>query len=829
MSVPHLSRRLAKKAYRMVRVFVRGLFGLVILGMLLFVFLRVYGVPGPLLREIIKRANKVGIPIEVEGITLTLHGWRADHVRYYSTNPDDLEPLFQADRVFFSVRDGNPETVDSEGWNVEVEAEGINMNPSVEWGVEIPMTSASRHIDQLEVALAFTPDRILLSQGKMTWLGSRFNVNGSILKRTDKKPQPSAQRVEGPQQRQKTVSPTRITAKQFQAFEDRIKRITLPAGANIDIGFSVDMANYSSSSLELAVHADGMGMRGVEFTKGEIVLSYAYPTIELKRAGLFRENQSVQLSGEYNLASKEAKGSLCNSILSNHLLLLLPAKVHDFLAKAELRFDYLPCLEIDFGPSLAKELLNQISGVFSIRGLAYRGFEVEALRGSIKRENNRLEFTNLKGSALGQEERAEEMGSAMYGGFAEGTVFWDGNTHEFGVDVDASLDPNLLVRALSPVEIATNIIRRFHFKDQPPRGHVAVGADLDDLNTFYINIQALANDVIIQGVDFSSVNITQTYKHGKLNLDPVAAMQGVGFIKGSALFDFYESTADFDLFSSMDPADLEDLIFPEIQLFGNTITAGGKINITTDGIFDWGSMKQTDFSAMVEAERLGLSVAALDHFTAEIGGKGPVVSVKNATFSLYGGEGEGEFSIAWNPSLEPLPYEAEFSFSNSDFRQFLLFFSRDRPVTVSGRMTGNVHVEADLSTNFFSVATGAGFVRVEKGQLADLPLFNGFSRLMRKVFPSFTVFSITSLRGNFTIEGGEVLSEDAYFEGNVLSAKGRGSYSPVRGFDAHIQTQVFSEGTISKVVRAITDPLMKLLEIKLEGPLANPSWNLEKF
>ena len=813
----------------MVRVFVRGLFGLILLGMLLFVFLRVYGVPDPLLREIIKRANKVGIPIEVEGITLTLHGWRADHVRYYSTNPDDLEPLFQADRVFFSARGRKPETVDSKGWNVEVEAEEINMNPSVEWGVEIPMTSASRHIDQLEVLLSFTPDRILLSQGKMTWLGSHFNVNGTVMKRPDKKPHPSDQRLEGLRPRQKTVFPIRITAKQFQTFEDQIKRLTLPAGANVDIGFSVDMANYSSSTLELAVQADGMGMRGVEFTKGEIALAYAYPIIELKCAGLFRESQSVQLSAEYNLESKEAKGSLYNSILSNRLLLLLPAKVHDLLAKAELQFDYLPRLEIDFGPSLAKELLNQISGVFSIRGLAYKGIEVEALSGSIKRKNNRLEFTNLKGSALGQEERMEEMGSTMHGGFAEGTVFWDGETHEFGVDVDASLDPNLLVRALSPVEIATNIIRRFHFKDRPPRGHVAVGADLDDLSTFYINIQALANDVIIQGVDFSSVNITQTYKRGKLNLDPVAAMQGIDFIKGSALLDFYESTAAFDLFSSMDPADLEDLIYPEIQLFGNSINAGGGINITAAGIFDWGSMKQTDFSVLVETERLGIPVAELDHFSAEISGKGPVISVKNATFSLYGGEGEGGFSIVWNPSRKNLPYESNFSFSNSDFRQFLVFFSRDRPVNVSGRMTADVHIEADLSTNFFSTATGAGFVRVENGQLADLPLFNGFSRLMRKVFPSFTVFSITSLRGSFTIEGGEVLSKDAYFEGNLLSAKGRGSYSPVSGFDAYIQTQVFSEGTISKVVRAITDPLMKLLEIKLEGSLANPSWNLEKF
>jgi len=339
----------------------------------------------------------------------------------------------------------------------------------------------------------------------------------------------------------------------------------------------------------------------------------------------------------------------------------------------------------------------------------------------------------------------------------------------------------------------------------------------------------MANDVAIQGVKFSSVNITQTYRHGKLNLDPIAAMQGADFIRGSVWLDFHESTATFDTLSSIAPADLEDLIYPNLNLFGSHIMTGGKTDISAQGVFDWGSMQRTDFSVKAEVERLGIPVAELDRFTAEIVGEGPVIAVKNAKFGLYGGEGEGEFSIAWSPSLKTLPYEAGLSFSGVDFRKCLVFLCGDRPITISGKMDGNAHFEADLSTNFFSTANGGGFVRVEDGQLADLPLFNGFSRLMRKVIPSFTLFSITSLRGNFRIADGVILSEDAYFEGDVLSAKGRGSYSQASGFDALVQVQMFSEGRISKVVRVITDPLMKLLEMKLTGTLADPSWRLEKF
>ncbi len=823
MNPPHFSRRLAKGAYRATQIFVFILSGFAVLAVVAFVFLRTCGVPGPLLREVVRRVNAVGIPVEVDGITLTLHGWRAEQVRYYSANPDDLEPLFLARQVFFSVR--NSKLKGGEGshtWGLDVKAIGVGINPSVEWGVAIPASSPVRQVERIEASLGFSSDRILISHGEMDWLGSHFKVDGTILK-GERKTGPA------PTRKQKTLFPVFITESQFQSFENHLKTLSLPNGARVEIDFSIDTADYSASRVDLAVEAEEMGFRGVGFSGAEIAASYAYPTLQIERVGLFQGNQSLQLNGEYNLDSKTAEGALRNSITSNRLLLLLPDWIHDGFAKAELRIDHLPRLEIGVGPAPVGELLNHLSGAFSICGLGYQGVEVDTLRGRVKRENNRLEFTELQGSVLGQEARAEEMGSAMHGGSAEGTVFWDGNTREFGVDVDACLDPNILVQALSPIKIATNIIRRFRFEDRPPRGHVSVGASLNDLDTFYIDIQAQANDASIQGVEFTSVNITQTYRHGKLTLDPVVAMQGVDFIEGSALLDFHASTVVFNGLSSMDPADLEDLIYPGIDLFGNHIKAGGDVRIAAHGVFDWGSMRQTDFSVTVEAERLGIPIAVLDRFTAEVVGDGPVIAVKNASFGLYGGEGSGEFSLAWNPSQENLPYETDLSFSGVDFNECLLFLRGDRPVDVSGTMAGNAHIEADFSTNFFSSANGGGGVRVEEGQLADLPLFNGFSRLMRKVFPSFTLFSITSFRGNFRIVDGVILSEDAYFEGDVLSAKGRGSYSQASGFDALVQVQMFSEGRISKVVRAITDPLMKLLEMKLEGTLSDPSWKLDKF
>ncbi len=513
MSVPHISRRLAARTYRVVRILIRLIFVLVLLGLLLFVYLRVQGVPGPLLRMAMRRANDAGIPVSVEGITLTLNGWRADRVRYYSNHPDDLDPLFESEHVFFSVhRQGGTKEM-----KVETRAVGVKVSPSVEWGISIPESSSVRTIKQVDVDLDFLEDRINLSNGRLEWLGSRFNINGTILKGT-----PGLQSRSG--ERQGTVSPVLVSASQVQALEEKLKILSLPSGAEIDIDFEVDTGNYTASHLNFSVHAEGLTLREIEFSRAEVSGSYAYPWLRLKRVGVFEGKQSLQLSGAYNLKTHNMEGTLFNSITSNRLLMLLPESVHNLMAKAQLRIDHLPRLEINFGPAPAKEVLNHLAGSFSIRGVGYQGLEVEAVRGRVERKNNRLEFSQLQGSALGQEHRAAEAGSSMHGGTAEGLIFWDGNTREFGVDLDATFDPHILVQALSPIKIATNIIHYFSFKDQPPRGHISLGSNVDDWKTFYIDIQMVANEVAFRGVELSSINMTQTYREGKLVLDPVAAI-----------------------------------------------------------------------------------------------------------------------------------------------------------------------------------------------------------------------------------------------------------------------------------------------------------------
>ena len=417
----------------------------------------------------------------------------------------------------------------------------------------------------------------------------------------------------------------------------------------------------------------------------------------------------------------------------------------------------------------------------------------------------------------------------MEGGTVHGSVFWDAGENTFGVTASGSMDPNLLVGPLDMVRIATNVIQRFRFKDQPPKMSLELGSNLSDWSTFFIRIQGMGNEVFFQDTELSSLNTVAYYKGGVLKLDPLAAMRGVDFMKGTTSIDFKKSIAWFDAFGSLRPSVVEDLVYPGYNIFGNKIITEGNTQIKARGTIDWEDMDSTRFEADVEAEQITIPVGKGQAFEATVVGKGPVISVLDAKFDLYGGKGDADFKIRIEPETNSLPYSVHLDGENLDFKEAVQFLRPGQELNISGTMSGSIDFEADMLSEFFTSANGTGTVSVAKGQLADLPLFSGFSRLIRKVVPSFKVFSITSLQCSFTLKDGVIHTEDAYFGGDVISASAEGSYSHSEGYDALVKASIMRNKGIGKVVHIITSPIMKIFEMELTGPYEEPSWRLKRL
>jgi len=820
--MPSFSQRLGGRVYTVVHFLVKLLTVVLVLVMVAFVFLRVHGVPGPLLREVVRRLNSAGVPIDIASVKLTLRGWRASDVRYYSRHPDDLKPMIQAAEVLFK-RAVLPEGVPSEKLIFDVKAKGVVLTPSVEWGVEFPQASTLGVIDAAQVAVLFQPDRIQLNNGTLNWMGIDFHAEGTFLRKRVEAVKPEVEAGVQP------ALPSLVSSETMQRVENGLKSLKLNGTGRVDIEFLIDPQNLAASTLVCTSSITDVVFRDVALSRAEASIRYDYPRLTLEQASLYKDNQVFCVEGSYALDTRLAQVSVSNQILSKRLLLLLPQRLLEVLTRIELGFETLPTIDISFGPAHFRELLNHVSGSFNVRNAHYRNLEIESLRGKVSREKDRLELLGLKGMVGGQENRGDELGSCMTGGDVAGEVFWDASKKEYGVYAEGCFDPNLLLDPLYFSKTATNVIRRFRFKEQPPSARVELGQNYSVEGTFFINIQGSALDVFVHDVPFTSVSTTVSYKQGILTLDPVAASQGGDVVKGSASLDFKNGLATFDAEGSVSPEAMEQVIYPGSDLFKDKIRFSGKTAVKARGCVDWRHMRATDFEAHVEAEHCGLPVAMLDDLSANVTGKGPDIGIHDAAFNIYGGQGSGALSLRLDLRGKEIPYTLDVVLSNVDFSKTMKKLRPEYNLGVSGNMSGEAHLRSDFSRRFPDGTNGRGRVDVKDGQLADLPLFSGFSKAMRKVIPAFNVFSINSLSGDFEITDGVISSDNAYFDGDFLSAKGQGSYSVYSGFDAHVQAQVFSENRLSKVLRVITDPFFKLLELKLEGPLSDPSWRLERF
>jgi len=811
-------RRLFVWTHRIFRFLVRTILVLLLCAAIFFLYLRLFGLPDFILKKVMQRVNNAGVPVSIERIVLTMGGWRADGIRYYSDSPDDLEPLFYVKTVYFSILK-NPDNV---GMNVDVDMLSVHCTPSVKWNIKIPKNSDVLHLQRVKAILSFSPKEILLVDGETTWLDFRFHINGKILK--GKKTYFPKGLKQG---EKKTFS---FTEEQFNNLKKQLKIFNLPEGVDVTIDFLVDTEKYEDSSLNFSLSSKNFFIKKIPFSEINLEGKILNPKLTLDHFILSQGEQSIQLNGQYNWKNKKIKAWVFNSILSTRLLTFLPPKIKKQIEKYGFKINQLPQLNLYFGPTTYQKLLNHLKGTFSLNRLVYKGLMVEQVQGNVQRNKNRLEINNIQAKVRGQQKNSAKIGSALYGGEATGALFWDENTRKFGIEGDMNFDPNLLLKPLEQVKIATKIINYFKLKKIPPQAHIELGANVDNWKTFYLTIQATAENGSFRGVPFSSLNTKAVYKNYKLRLDPLSLFQDNAFLKGSALIDFHHSTAEFEGDTTLNPADIEMAIYPSsLHLFSDKIKLSGKTRISAEGVVDWSkTMKKMDFKANVSADHIKIPIGYAQNIKAIVVGKGPTIVVTNATLAICSGSGKGNFKIWLDKLSHSIPYQINASFSKINFKNMVMRYS-NKPISATGLLSGKINLYADLATNFFDRAIGTFSIRIENGKLADLPLFKEFSKVIRFVIPKFKALSITRLIGDFKINNRKIASDNVLFSGDVISAAGRGSYSPKTGFDALVQAHILKKKGLLGIIDFVTSPFTKLFEMHLSGTMDKPVWRLGTF
>ena len=113
------------------------------------------------------------------------------------------------------------------------------------------------------------------------------------------------------------------------------------------------------------------------------------------------------------------------------------------------------------------------------------------------------------------------------------------------------------------------------------------------------------------------------------------------------------------------------------------------------------------------------------------------------------------------------------------------------------------------------------------GQLGEIHLLGLLSELLSKTLLNFTSLRLDSAQADFKLDGNKIGFSQVKIQGPRASIDARGDYlleSRTLDFSARVFPLQESKFILADALGALLTPLSNVLELKLTGPLAKPSW-----
>jgi hypothetical protein len=146
----------------------------------------------------------------------------------------------------------------------------------------------------------------------------------------------------------------------------------------------------------------------------------------------------------------------------------------------------------------------------------------------------------------------------------------------------------------------------------------------------------------------------------------------------------------------------------------------------------------------------------------------------------------------------------------------------DRFVSSRNNVRLDLSLSAEGTLDDLYSYRGSGNAALEGAELGELRLLGGLSALL-----DFTALRFNSARTDFRVEGPTLVFPSVNITGEKSAIQAHGDYSLQRrqlNFNARVYP--FHEGgsLLQNVVGAVLTPISSILEVKLTGPLDQPSW-----
>ena len=762
------------------------------------------GLPPSLTRRITAQVQAAGIPLQIQSIRLsTHHGWVINNARLYSTSPDDLQPLLSAKKLYVMLWPVDWKNTAGGGWRIKIFVRDLGVSLGRPWESVLPETHPFRNMSKLEASLVAAPGRITVENAELNWGGVTITSRGTAVF-------PVVGQI-----RQNTADFRRSAAKAA----DALSQLKCDKPPQLDLSFNFNDAQPEENSLDVVLTAGGLTLSDRVFKQLSGALNYRNQIWTLSALQLNRSNrEQLVLRGTFNIENSNAQVSAENTLSAADLFSLLPEEARSAVAQTGVkpygRFDFSAAL----GPAPYDLLTEKVNIQVQQAQLKYQDITLDPLAFHLVRDGNQVAATNLQ--------------SRVNGGPVTGSFQLDLESKAWSARVQTQCDPAL---AGLYDEDLKEFLRRFRFPNELLKTELTLSQAAPSES--FVIAGTLSGDRFTCGdVPIGHLETFMVYSNRVLDLTPLNISRDKEQFRGSIQVDFDRKLAFFNVTNSFPPADIARALVPEERTILEQIRFTGPVYSAGSGQIDYGGCTNQNFKGSFRAENIGMGKIQASAFNADFSGRGTQLAFTNAAIQLYSGlaEGSAEFHILLKDISAP--YHINARISQLDLAQLLSQVSTGDYNRTHGQLAATLDFTADANGGFWKSVQGGGRVKIENGHLADIPLFGGFSRLTQSAFPGFNLFSLTAFSADYQLHDGAIWSDNAQLGGTLVSARGRGNYSPEKGIDFIVAAEPLRQTSGNdkegnqlqrlavSALREGAAPFLRLLEFKLEGPLEKPEW-----
>ncbi len=765
------------------------------------------GLPPGLTQRITAQLRESGIPLQIESIRLSTHrGWVLKNARLYSTSPDDLQPLLSAKKlyVFFWPVDWKKP---ADGWHVKIFVRDLGVSLGRPWEESLPQEHPFRTVDRLKAELTVSKTQITVESTDLRWGGIRISASGS------------AQFAEAEQTGHPTLEAGSFAQRAVKVAQG-LNRLKCGQPPQIELSFRLDENRPENNSLKVRLAAESVVWqeRTYEQLLGKVGYDNSIWTLsELKLSRSDREQ--FTLSGSFNFANSNVQVSVSNSLSATDLFNLLPKGTQSAIAQSGIK----PYGRLDFtasaGPAELSGLSETVQVHLGMAQLKRQDLTLDPLSFHLTRSGDRIEVTNIQARANG--------------GPVAGSFVFDLSSKAWTATAQAQCDP-------APVGTLTGgglqeFIGRFRFPTEQPKAELTLSqAGAGEPMTIIGTLSG--SRFTCAGVPADRFTTSMIYSNHTLNLAPLHVARGDAAFDGCVQVDFIRSLGRFSATNSLPPPDIARALAPSQHTVLEQFRFSGPVYAAGSGQLDYGTWTNHSFSGTFRAEKIGFGKVQAALFQSDVKASGTQLSFTNTAAQLYGGfaEGSADFDILLRDGTAP--YRMDARLVQIDLEQLFRAIAPKDAERTRGQLSGTVALNADAKAGFWPSVQGRGQIGIENGRLAELPLFGGFSRIIQSAFSGFKLFSLTAFSADYELHDGAIRSENARLGGTLISARGKGSYSPETGLDFVVTAEPLRQTAggdkersqlqklAASALKESTAPLFRLLEFRLNGPLHKPEW-----